>query len=58
MAPLFHTDPAKALVMKSIGQLVADGFAEWDMLASGYIGLRFSTGESFLLAERGIIRLA
>jgi len=57
IALLFHADPAKALVIKSIGQLVADGFAEWDMLTSGDIQLRFNTGETFLLAERSIVCL-
>jgi hypothetical protein len=42
----------------SIGQLVADGFAEWDMFDNGNIQLRFNTGETFLLAETVIVRLA
>jgi hypothetical protein len=58
IAGLFQADPAKALVMKYIGQLVAAGFAEWDMLDHGDIQLRFNTGETFLLAETVIIRLA
>jgi hypothetical protein len=44
--------------MISIGQLVADGYAEWAMLDNGDIQLSFSTGETFLLTERAIIRLA
>jgi len=44
--------------MKYIGQLVADGLAEWDMLDNGDVQLRFNTGETFLLAETVIIRLA
>jgi hypothetical protein len=56
-ARLFRPDPAKTLVMKHIGQLVADGFAEWDVLDNGNIRLRFYTGETFLLAETVITRL-
>jgi hypothetical protein len=58
ITPLFNADPAKALVMKYIGQLVADGFAELIMPANGDIQLRFNTGETFLLAETVIIRRA
>jgi hypothetical protein len=58
IAALFRADPAKALVMTCIGQLVADGHAEWDMLDNGDIQLRFSTGEKFLLAATMLIRLA
>jgi hypothetical protein len=58
IAGLFRADPAKALVMKYIGQLVGSGFAEWDMFDNGDIQLRFNTGETFLLAETVIIRLA
>jgi hypothetical protein len=54
----FLADPAKTLVMKHIAQLVADGFAEWDMLDNEDIQLRFNTGETFLLTETVIIRLA
>jgi hypothetical protein len=57
IARLCPADPAKALVMKYIGQLVADGFAEWDMLDNGNIQLRFNTGERFLLAETVIVNL-
>jgi hypothetical protein len=58
IAKLFHADPAKAFVMTCIGQLVADGYAEWAMLDNGDIQLSFGTGETFLLGERGIIPLA
>lgn len=57
IAGLVHADPAKTLVMTFIGQLVADGFAEWQMLESGEIDLRFSTGETFILGEKAIVRL-
>jgi hypothetical protein len=53
----FRADRAKALVMKHLGQLVADGFAQWNMLDNEEIQFRFNTGETFLLSETGIIRL-
>jgi hypothetical protein len=43
--------------MKFIGQLVIDGFAEWEMLDNGEIELRFDTGETFILGEKAIVRL-
>lgn len=57
-ARLFHPEPAKLLVMNFISLLVADGFAAWEMLDSGEIELRFSTGETFPLAEQAILRIA
>jgi hypothetical protein len=58
IAGLVHADPAKARVMIYVGQLVADGQAEWNMLDNGDIQLSLNTGETLLLAERVIIRLA
>ena len=58
LAELLHADPAKAVVMAYFKQLVADGFAKWDMLDNGDIRLRFKTGEMFLLTETAITRLA
>jgi hypothetical protein len=58
IARLVHADPAKAFVMTCIGQLVADGHAQWTMLNDGDIELSFNSGETFLLAERAIIRVA
>ena len=55
---LVHTDPDKALVMICIGQLVADGYAQWTMLGDGDIELSLSTGETFLKADRVVVRLA
>ena len=57
-AALSHADPAKALLMGAIGEFVADGHAEWDLLANGDIQLRFNTGETFLLTQAVVIRLA
>jgi len=57
IAGLIHADAAKALVMTYIGQLVADGYAEWDMLENGEVQLRCHTGETFLLAETTIVRI-
>lgn len=54
---LAQDNPDKMLVMTYIGQLVADGFAVWDMLDSGEIEVRFNSGETFLLAETTILRL-
>jgi hypothetical protein len=53
-----YSDPDKALVMTAIGQLVADGHAERTMLDDGDVELSFNSGETFILAERVIIRVA
>ena len=58
IAGLIHADAAKALVMTYVGQLVADGYAEWDLLENGDVQLRCHTGEIFLLAETMIVRTA
>lgn len=51
-------NPDKALVMSYIGQLVAGGFAAWELLESGEVEVRFTSGETYLLAEAAILRLA
>lgn len=53
-----NSGTAKKLVMTYIGELVADGYAEWDMLENGDVQLRCHTGEIFLLAETTIVRIA
>jgi hypothetical protein len=58
LVALARDNPDKALVMKYIGQFVADGYAEWVALSNGEIEVRFTTGETYLLAETTIIRLA
>jgi hypothetical protein len=58
IASIIHAHTAKAIVMSYVGQLVADGYAEWDMLENGDIRLRCRTGETFLLAETVIVRIA
>jgi hypothetical protein len=58
IAGLARADPDKALVMTYVGQLVANGYAHWAMLDDGKIELSFNSGETFLLAERMVIRLA
>jgi hypothetical protein len=58
IAPLIHADAAKTFVMTYIGLLVADGYAEWDMLENGDVQLRCHSGEIFLLAETMIVRVA
>jgi hypothetical protein len=55
---LAEDDPDKTLLMTYIGQLVADGFAVWDMLDNGEIEVGFASGETYLLAETTILRLA
>jgi hypothetical protein len=57
-ADLVHADPAKARVMACFRRLVADGHAEWQIVENRDIGLRFGTGETFLLAKTTIIRIA
>ncbi len=58
LVALAWDNPDKALVMKYIGRCVADGHVEWAALASGEIEVCFATGETYLLAETTIIRLA
>ncbi len=58
IAGAVYSDPNKALVMTAIGPLVADGHAEWTMLDDGDVELSFNSGETFILAERVVIRLA
>ncbi len=53
----FFADPAKALVMSYVDQLVGDGHAEWGLLDNGDIELRFFTGEIFVLADTSITRI-
>jgi hypothetical protein len=57
IAGRFYGDPAKALVMAHIGQFVRDGHAEWTMLDSGDVELRFCSGEIFLLADATMTRV-
>jgi hypothetical protein len=58
IAGLVHDDPAKARVMTYFRRLVADGHAEWQMLENGDIRLRFSAGQTYLLAQTTIVRIA
>jgi len=44
--------------MSYIGQLIADGFAVWEMLDNGEVEVHFTSGETYLLAETTILRLA
>jgi hypothetical protein len=57
LVALAQDNPDKALVMKYIGQLVIDGYAEWDMLGNGEVEVRFTSGETYLLAQTTILRL-
>ena len=58
IATLVHADPDKTIVMAFIAQLVAAGFARWEMLDDGDIELRFHSGEIFILAKNAVIRMA
>ncbi|MGV1760779.1 hypothetical protein ACQZ6F_00085 [Rhizobium sp. A22-96] len=58
LVALAQDNADKALVMTYIGQLVADGYAEWAMLENGEIEVRFTSGETYLLAETTVLRLA
>jgi hypothetical protein len=55
---LAKDNPDKTLVVMYIGQLVADGFAAWELLDNGDIEVRFTSGEAYLLAEATILRIA
>ncbi|MET0679063.1 MAG: hypothetical protein ABW175_24960 [Bradyrhizobium sp.] len=55
---LGQDQPDKALVMKYIGQLVVDGYAEWEMLDNGEVEVRFTSGEIYLLSKAAVLRLA
>ncbi|HSY55258.1 MAG TPA: hypothetical protein VK834_02305 [Bradyrhizobium sp.] len=55
---LAEDNPDKALVVTYIGQLVADGFAAWDVLDNGDIEVLFASGEICLLAKETILRVA
>ena len=37
--------------MKYIGQIVVDGYAEWEMPEGGEVEVRFTTGETYLLGD-------
>jgi hypothetical protein len=51
-------DPAKALVMSSIAELVNRGCAEWSTLESGDVELRLPGGEIFVLGDQTVTRIA
>lgn len=55
---LAKDNPDKAFVMSYIGRLVAGGFAVWELLETGEVEVRFASGETYLLAETTILRLA
>ncbi|AQQ05366.1 hypothetical protein B0E33_18750 [Roseibium algicola] len=50
-------NPDKAFVVRSIGQLVAAGHADWKMTRNGAIEVRFTSGETFLLGKTTVFRL-
>lgn len=58
IATLVQSDPAKVKVMGHLRKLVADGFAEWQTLDDGTIRMRLITGETYLLEQTTITRIA
>ncbi|MGY3584832.1 hypothetical protein ACVIGB_006109 [Bradyrhizobium sp. USDA 4341] len=56
-APM-QSDLARVKVMAHFRKLVADGFAEWRTLDDGTIRLRLATGETYLLEQTTITRIA
>lgn len=49
---------SKDFVMAYLRQLAVGGYAEWHVLENGDIRLRLLTGETYLLAETAVIRIA
>lgn len=58
LAGVTQVDPVKALVMANVAQLVEAGLAAWGTLDNHDIELRFNSGETFILANEVIIRIA
>ncbi|VIO69692.1 hypothetical protein CI1B_29000 [Bradyrhizobium ivorense] len=58
VAARMESDPAKAEVMAHFANLVADGFAEWQVLDNGTIRLRLTTGATYLLEQTTVTRIA
>ena len=58
VAALVQSDPAKVKVMSYCRQLVTGGFAEWQTLDDGAIRLQLITGETYLLEQATITRIA
>lgn len=58
LVALANGNPDKALVMKYVGQLVVDGYAECVMRDNGEVEVCFASGETFLFAETTVLRLA
>ncbi|WP_426438639.1 hypothetical protein [Bradyrhizobium genosp. P] len=55
---MMESDLAKVAVMAHFGNLVARGFAEWQMQDNGTIRLRLITGQTYLLEQTTITRIA
>jgi len=58
VAPDTDATTAKALVLAYARRLAADGHAESRLLENGDVRLRFRSGETFLLADTSITRIA
>ena len=52
-----YSDPAKAIVMAHVGQLVARGLAECRLLDDDEVELRLSGGATCILGHEAIIRI-
>jgi hypothetical protein len=53
-----RSDPDRAELIDQLAEFVALGLAEWRVLENARLQIRFATGEQFLLAYWGIVRLA
>jgi hypothetical protein len=58
IAALTQSDLAKVKMMCHFRKLVADGFAEWQTPDCGTVHLRLNTGETYLLQQSTIKRIA
>ena len=58
ISALTQSDLARLKVMAHFRRLVADGFAEWQTLGCETVRLRLNTGETYLLEQTTITRIA
>jgi hypothetical protein len=58
IAALTQSDLAKVNVLAHFRKLAADGFAEWQPLDRWTVRLRLNTGETYLLEQSTITRIA
>jgi hypothetical protein len=53
-----YADLAKTVVMAYLSHLVTGGHGDWDTLDNGDIKLQFHSGETFILGDETILRVA